>query len=227
MNESKNTELDDTALPPDEMLALLDDQQRAVEGQIASFVPAIVAAWGVVWLFGFGSLWLIDGLAPAFSLPLPVAVTIFVVLLAAAIALSAVLGIRSSRGIRGDSADAYTGAVYGITWMIGSIAIIGLAQGLRVNGMSQDLANIYYPVAFVLFSGVMYVISAAIWRATPMLILGVWTIIVGIAAPFFGYPTHYLVLALGGGIGFLVLAVASFTYLARLRARVNKGAHRG
>lgn len=220
---------EDAALPPDQMLALLDDQQRSFEGQIASFVPAIILAWGIAWLFGFSALWLIDGLSPDFSLPLPVAVTIFVVLIGSAIVISAVLGIRSGRGIRSGSADTFRGVVYGAAWWIGSIAIVVFAQGLAHNGMSSDVGSIYYPVAFVLFAGLMYVIAGAMWHAIPALVLGIWTIIVALSAPFFGYPNHYLVLAVGGGFGFLALAVISFIYLRRLRRAVThpSGERRG
>lgn len=213
---------EDAPLSPEQMLALVGDQRRSFEGQVASFVPAILVVWGLAWLFGFSALWLIDGARPGFALPLPAAIAIFCVLLAIAIATSAVLGIRSSRGIRGSAAEAFQGIVYGVTWAIGAIAIVGFAQGLVANGMDRELANIFYPVAFVLFTGLMFIISAAIWHAVPMLILGVWVIVVGVAAPFFGYPTHYLVMALAGGLALLALAVASYVHLARLRRAVSR-----
>ncbi|MDL5352664.1 hypothetical protein [Microbacterium sp. zg-YB36] len=218
---------DDEPLSAPEMLALLADQQRSVESQMGAFVPVIVAVWGIAWLVGFGALWLIDGLAPAFSLPVPVGVTVFTVLLVGAIALSTVLGIRSGRGVRGSSAEAFTGATYGATWMVGSLAIGGLGQGLIANGMSAELAGLYYPAAFVIFSGIMYMLSAVIWRAVPMLVLGVWMLVIGVAAPFFGAPTHYLVLALAGGGGLLILAAASFVHLVRLRRRVVRAVRHG
>ncbi|WP_127819596.1 hypothetical protein [Microbacterium sp. CPCC 204701] len=212
---------DDEPLDPAGMLALVEDQRRSVVGQIASFVPAILTAWGIVWLIGFGTLWLIDGLAPAFALPVPLAVSIFIVLLAAAILVSAVLGARSGRGRRGNRGEAFSGIVYGATWAVGSLAIVGFAQGLLYNGMPAGLFSVFYPVAYALFAGIMYVLSAALWRAVPMLVLGLWTLAVAVAAPFFGAPTHYLVLALGCGLGFLALAVASSIHLARLRARAT------
>lgn len=221
MTETRGPLPDDAALSPEAMLALLNDQRRSVEGQMAAFVPVIVLTWGIAWLVGFGALWLLDGLRPAFALPLPVAVTIFVALIAGAIAVSAVLGIRSGRGLRASRAETYQGTVYGLSWTIGSLAIVGFAQGLIFNGMDAELANIFYPVAFVLFTGVMYVVSSAMWHAVPMLILGLWVIVIGVAAPFFGYPTHYLVLSLAGGAGFLILAVASFVHLRRLRRAAN------
>ena len=54
--------------------------------------------------------------------------------------------------------------------------------------------------------GIMYIVSGAIWRrslADPRR----WTVLMAAVAPFFGYPTHYLVLALAGGVGFLVLGI--------------------
>src|SRR5690606_5021564 len=83
---------DDEALSPEEMLALADDQKRSVQGQTASFVPALMLVWGVVWLLGFGSLWLVDGVESAFSFPMALAVCAG--LLAIAIVVSAILSIR-------------------------------------------------------------------------------------------------------------------------------------
>lgn len=217
----------DRPLSPEAMLALAGDQGKAVTSRLAGFVPWIVLSWALAWLFGFGALWLVDGLAPDFSLSLPVGVTIFVVLLAAAVAISMILGFRSSRGLRGNSGEAFAGIVYGCTWTVGSFAIVGFAQGLFANGMDPDLANIFYPAAFVQFAGLMYILGAALWKAVPMLICGLWTLVVGVAAPFFGYPTHYLFLALAGGGGFLALAVAAFVYLRRVSGRVERAVRRG
>lgn len=219
--------IEDAPLSPEGMLALASNQQRSVAGQMAGFVPHILLVWGIAWLGGFLALWLIDGLKPAFVLPLAVAVPIFIALIALGVVLSAVLGIRSGRGFRGNSADSFQGIVYGSTWFAGAIVIQVFAQGLFFNGMDAELANIYYPVAFVLFTGIMYLVSAAMWHAVPMLFLGGWTILVGLAAPFFGYPSHYLVLAIAGSLGLFVLAIASYRHIARLRRAVaTAGARR-
>lgn len=211
----------DDALSPAQMLALLNNQRRSVERQMASFVPALVTMWGFIWLFGFGALWMIDGLQPSFALPLPVAVVIFAGLIAFGAVASTVLAIRSGRGVRGDSKGAFVGIIYGLTWTLGSLAIFGFAQGLVANGMDRALANIFYPVAFVLFAGIMYVVAGAIWHEISMVVLGVWTVLVGVAAPFFGYPTHYLVLAVGGGAAYLLLGILAFVQLSRVRRRVT------
>jgi len=216
----------DEPLDPAAMYALLQNQQRSVETQMGAFVPYITLAWGLTWLLGFGSLWLIDGLQPHFSLPIAVAIPIFIATILISGGFSAWLGIRSGRGMRGNSASAFTGTVYGITWSIGATALAVLGGALRSQGMTIELANFYYPSAYVLFAGIMYIVAAAIWHAVPSLIAGCWLVVIAVAAPFFGYPNHYLFLALAGGLSFLALSAFGAVQQRRVRASTN-GADRG
>ncbi|GAB3607448.1 hypothetical protein GCM10027413_28570 [Conyzicola nivalis] len=216
----------DAPLDPAAMYALLQNQQRSVETQMGAFVPYITLAWGLTWLIGFGSLWLIDGLQPAFSLPLGVAVPIFIATVLISGGFSAWLGIRSGRGMRGNTASAFTGTVYGVTWSIGATALAVFGGALRYQGMSAELANFYYPSAYVLFAGIMYVIAGAIWHAVPSVVAGCWLVLIAVVAPFFGYPGHYLFLALAGGIAFLALSAFGAVQQRRVREAAN-GGHRG
>lgn len=220
---------DDTAPAPSEMLALVRDQQRSIEGQRGRFVPLILLSWGIAWLLGFSALWLVDRPGAAFALPLEVAAVIFVGALVAAGAVSVILGIRSSRGVRSGKDAAFVGTVYGQAWWIGSLAIFAIGRALVFNGMPEQLLNIFFPSAYVFFAGLMYVVGAALWRAVPMLVLGLWAIMVSVAAPFAGAPTHYLVFALAGGLGFLVGAAWTgwWSSRARRRVRLADGSNRG
>ena len=198
-----------TPLDPAAALRLVRDQQLEIETRVGGFVPTIMLVWGVAWLFGFGAVWLsegIDAVAPV------VAWWTFGGLIAVASAVSMWLGIRSGRGMR--TADDFTGAVYGVTWTVGSIAILVFAAGLSVNGMSRELAAIFYPSAFILFAGIMYLVAGAIWRAVPSIVLGGLVVLIAVVAPFFGAPTHYLFLAIAGGGVFL-----GFGLVARVRMR--------
>lgn len=217
---------DERSQTPEEMLALVRDQQRSIEGQKGAFVPLILLSWGIAWLLGFGALWLIDGYA-GFSLPIVVAAPIFIVLLAGAGVLSTVFGIRSSRGLRSGKDAAFVGMVYGQSWWVGSLAIFALGQALVRSGMNEDILRIFYPSAYIFFAGLMYVMAAAIWRAVPMLILGGWSILVSVLAPFLGYPDQYLVYALAGGGGFLFVSIWSAVWVQRARRRLTGGARRG
>jgi hypothetical protein len=206
------------------MYALLQNQQRSTQVQMGDFVWLITLSWGVTWIVGFGALWLVDGI-DGFALSVPLAVTLFVVTLVASGLISAWLGFRSGRGMRGNSAAAFTGIVYGITWMVGSTAIAILGGGLRSQGMTADLAAYYYPCAYVLFAGIMYILAGAIWRAVPSLVGGVWLVVVAVAAAFIPYPNHYLFFALAGGLGFLPLSAVSVFRLRRVRAAANGANH--
>ncbi|MDQ1544990.1 MAG: hypothetical protein QOK08_2628, partial [Actinomycetota bacterium] len=138
-------------------LVLLRNQQLSVHIQRGRFVPLISVGWGAAWLLGFLTLWLIDGLRPAFGLPLPTAVTIFIVLLVLAIALSIAQGVRGGRGFRG-SPSAFTGTVYGVSWSVAMVAIGVLGGALQYNGMSPELANFFYPCAYTFATGLLYLI---------------------------------------------------------------------
>jgi len=216
----------DEALDPAAMYALLQNQRLSARAQLGDFVPLISGAWGVAWLLGFGSLWLIDGVE-GFSLPVPLAVTVFVATLVAAGGLSAWLGFRTGRGMRGNTGAAFTGIVFGNLWWVGSAAIGILGAGLRAQGMTAELANFYYPCAYVLFAGIMYIVAGAIWHAVPSVVAGLWLVIVAAVASLFPYPQHYLFLALAAGIGFLVLSLTSGLRLRRIRRAAAGGDPRG
>jgi len=189
------------------MLALYNDQQRAVAAKMGGFIPGIMAGWGGAWLVGFTALWLIDGLKPAFSLPIGLAIGIFIGVLVIAIGISIWLGVRSSRGVKSGSANAFSGTVYGVTWSVGSIAIGAIGAALIQNGLGSDLANLFYPSIYVFFVGIMYVMAGAIWQAIPSVIVGGWLVVIAAVAPFIGYPWHYLFFAIAGGVGLLLFSV--------------------
>jgi hypothetical protein len=210
---------DDAPLEPAEMLSLAEHQQEAVTSASAAFVSWITLAWGLAWTVGFTALFLIDGARPAFALPLPLAVTVFAVLLVAAIAASAVLGTRANNGVRGSAERSFTGTVYGLTWSVSMFALYLVWVGLRSQGVIDEAgSNVYLPVAFILMTGILYLVSAAIWRAVPALVLGLWLIVVAAAGAFIPYPWHYLFFAVAGGGAFLVFTGVTLLWMRRLRA---------
>ena len=78
---------------------------------------------------------------PLFTIPTAVAAPVFIVLLAVSIVASAVIGVRISRGVRGESN--FAGAVYGISWSLCGIAFAALGTGLicerALHGTRQPL----------------------------------------------------------------------------------------
>lgn len=194
--------------PPDprEMLALLQQQQRRVGNALMAPVAWLYGIWGVAWLVGFLALWSSrpDG-NPWFSIPPVVGGWVFAALIASSIAASAIIGSRINRGVRGNSN--FQGAVYGVSWSLCGTAFTLVGVGLISNGMSGDLASLYFPSAFALMCGTLYIAGAALWRDTSQLILGIVLLAVGSIAPFVGAPTNNLVMAIVGGGAFLTGAV--------------------
>jgi hypothetical protein len=199
----------DSPLSPAAALAVLADQQRIIANRFGSSIRIITGAWGVAWLCGFLSIWLMDAGVKSIVLPTWLGWTIFAVLFAAAIVVSAVLGIRSGRGIRSNSANAFTGAVYGISWVVSILGINAFGAALLTHGMTAQLADLFYPSAYTLVVGIMYLAAAAIWRVGQMVVAGAVLIVLGAGAGFFGHPTNYLVFAIVGGALFFGLAFAS------------------
>jgi hypothetical protein len=201
------------------MLDLIRSEQERMSRRLAAGVPAILLAWGIAWFVGFMLLWLIDGARPAISVPVAVAAIAFALLMAGALVVSAVMGARMSRGIRSAPGAAWTGTVYGLMWPVGFLSLTALGQALIVNGMPPELASIYYPTASTIFVGIMYVLAGGIWRNWLSIAMGGWFIVVAAVAPFFGYPTHYLVFALAAGGVFLLGALVAWLWLRGSRRR--------
>lgn len=168
-------------------------------------VVTMLLAWGAAYLVGFLALWFALSPQSPFEVPLPIAGTVFGLLIAGAIVASIVIGSRMSRGMRGSSV--FSGAVYGWSWSIASFAVFLIGQALFTAGMPVALSMLYYPTMYGLMAGVLYLAGAALWNNRSQLFLGLWIIIVSVASSFAGVPTNLLIMALLGGGGFLVGAV--------------------
>lgn len=212
MNNTTGDGPDEGPLDPAEALALAERQQRAVGLSYVKPVLWLYLVWGVAWLVGFLTLWL--GYVVSW-LPLWAAGVIFAVLIAASITVSALVGTRLGRGVQGPSNFGVT--IYGLSWSVFGLAFAVLGIGLISNGMNSELASLYFPSIYALMAGTMYVFGAALWHERSQLALGILMLAVGSVAPFFGAPTNNLVMAIGGGGGFLVAAAHFGLQLRKVR----------
>jgi hypothetical protein len=193
-------------LPPEEMMELLRRQQQRVSQEMMAPIPWLYGIWGVSWMVGFLLLWsATPGGNPWFRVPGALAAILFAVLIIASLVTSAVFGMRINRGVKGESN--FPGAVYGISWSLCGAAFAAVGVGLIANGLTPNLASLYFPSAYALMVGTLYLAGAALWRDRGQLALGVVLLAVGSVAPFFGHPTNNLVMALAGGGAFLVGAL--------------------
>lgn len=203
---------DDAPLDAAAMLELLERQKRAVGLSFVKPVAWLYLIWGVAWLVGFLVLWLT---AVTDWLPTPVAATSFALLIVVSSVASAIIGTRIGRGVQGSSA--FQGVVYGTSWPIFAVAFAAVGIALIANEMSIELASLYFPAAYALMVGMLYVLGAALWHARSQLVLGLVLLVIGSVAPFFGAPTNNLIMAIGGGGAFLVAAAHFALVHHRLR----------
>ena len=209
-------DLDEAPPSADEAFALIREQQSALERDQLSGIPWMLGVWGVAWSVGFLALWsAYDGGNPWFRIPLPIAAAVFAVLLIGSAVVSAVIGMRLNRGVRGPSN--FSGAVYGIAWPIVALGAYLIGVALAVNGMDRTLQSLFFPAIYALVAGCMYVMGAAIWRSIDQLVLGMILIVAGTVAPFFGAPTNNLVMALVGGGALLISGLVMQLNLRRRR----------
>ena len=196
------------------MMALLTVQQRRVDRSQLAPLPWLYGIWGVAWLVGYLLLWMSwDGGNPWFRVPTAVAGPVFGMLMVGATVASAVTGTRINRGVRGVSD--FAGMVYGLSWSMCGFAFFALGAGLLFNGASPELLSVYFPSAFGLMCGTIYLGGAALWRDRVQLVLGIALLVVSAVAPFAGQPANMLVMSLAGGSLFLAGAVASVVRLSR------------
>lgn len=179
-----------------EMLDLIDGQQRRVDREYRVPVVWLYTVWAVAWLLGFLALYLAQ-----LGVFAPVAAGIvFGVLIAGSIVASAVIGSRIGRGVRGESQ--FAGTVYGVSWSVCSVAFALLGIGLIAQGMAGDLAGIYFPSAYALMCGTLYLAGAAVWHDRVQLTLGLALLVAGAVAPFLGLGPNLLLMAVAGGVIF-------------------------
>ncbi|GAA1449243.1 hypothetical protein [Leifsonia poae] len=175
-----------------EMLDLIDGQQRRVDRETRLPVVWLYAVWAFAWLVGFLALYL--AVLGVFA-PVPAGI-VFGVLIVGSIVASGIIGSRIGRGLRGQSQ--FAGTVYGISWSVCSVAFALLGIGLVSQGMSGDLAGLFFPSAYALMCGTLYLAGAALWHDKVQLALGIALLVVGGLAPFLGLGPNLLVMAIAG-----------------------------
>ncbi|WP_243696165.1 hypothetical protein [Labedella phragmitis] len=206
---------DDAPMSAAQMLELSRAQQQRVADFFETPTLIIVATWGVAWFVGFLALWLGR---PASVLPIPgdIAGTAFAVLMIVGVVTSVVVGSRTGAGVKGR--ERFEGAVYGISWGAACTAVPVLGGALQRAGMTTDVAALFYPAAYCIVIGTLYLVGAALWQDRSMIVVGAWILLVGVVAPYFGAPASYLVMSLAGGGAFLVYAAL----LLGARSRVKR-----
>jgi hypothetical protein len=197
---------DDPPLDPAASAALIAEQRAKVAAATDVDGRLLFGAWGLAWLLGFGALYTVAGDTPLLGWSPTAAGVVFAGLLVAAMVVTAVHVARRTSGVHGTSA--VQGAMYGWAWFLGFVAVFALPSGLTRAGADVVVVQVAMTLVPPLLVGVLYMAGAAIWQDRTQLALGAWILLVTIAASLVGTPAMLAVMALAGGGGMLVGALA-------------------
>jgi len=218
------------ALDVAETLRVIREQQAHARDATEPDTRLLCLAWGLAWLVGYLCLWVsavrvADG-ADVVRLrsgagqvvgaqPEPWAFWVFFSLIAAATVFTIVHSVTRTAGTRGVSAR--TGAMYGWSWMLGFVCYGFVLGGLARAGASTEVMALASNAFACIVVGLLYLGGAVAFDSRGLFVLGVWILVTAAAATFAGLPFTYLVMALAGGGGFLVMA--GVEHLLRVRRR--------
>ena len=186
---------------PAEALAAIDDAQHRTARSLHPSPLGMFLPWGLGYLVGFGGVWLaIRGVLPEGMVP-----ALLVVAALAPMVSTGITVARSNRGVSGPSRR--VSALYAWTWLLGFAALFAIDVRVGSLGVPATTVSLLWSGSALLVVGVLYLAGGALWNHLPQYVLGAWTLVCAVACVFAGYPTNFLVLALGGGGGFVVLGL--------------------
>ena len=188
---------------------ILAEAREHAQHQLQIRYPVLFATWGLMYLLGYGLVWLsVCGQHP-YQGPTPAALLALTLIVAAAIAITVVLVGRAVSGIGGSSA--LQRRVYVLASLAGFIGLLTLEAGLDHAGASRAVLGVYGAAAPILLTGLIYAVTSAIWQDWTVFGLGLWLIAVAAGSGFAGPVTVWAVDALAAGVAFLALAVIRFS----------------
>ena len=199
----------DGSFDPVSAAGLLQAATQQARRSMEVRTPLLYAGWGLAWLVGPGAMWLSVRDQHPYRGPSEASTAVMAGLIGVALAVTAVVVIRATRGVEGGSQT--QGRMFGATWSVGFGALFALQAALARLGASDEVAGLVGAAGPLLVTGLIYMASAGIWIDRPMFVTGTWLVLVVAVGAWTGPVTLLLVEAIGAGGGFLLLA----GYLAR------------
>jgi hypothetical protein len=187
---------------------ILAEAREQARHQLRIRYPVLFSIWGLMYLLGYGAIWLsVRGQHP-YQGPTPAALLALTLIVAAAIAITVVLVGRAVSGIGGSSA--LRRRVYVVASLTGFVGLLTLEAALDHAGASRGVLGVYGAAAPILLTGLIYAVSSAIWLDWTVFGLGLWLMTVAAGSGFAGPVTVWAVDALAAGLAFLLMAAIGF-----------------
>ncbi len=196
--------LEDQDMSVQEAAAVVRDAGARARRELVISAPLVYAAWGLVWLFGYGAMWLsVRGQHPYTG---PSGVSIAVVFVLAAFAAAAVLVIVSKAvaGIDGQSVR-YRRIILA-AWATGYLILLIVQAEISGSVSTRALAFVGF-AGPLLLAGLTYILASALGRNWPAFALGGWLVLVAAACAWLAPGTMVAACALAGGGAFLLMSV--------------------
>lgn len=194
---------DDNPPSPQESLRLITQQQERTHQARTGDALAYWGPWGTAWLVGFGLFFLHQGLngKPYVGMPENLPLIVLFVLMALAMAMTAVVGARANRNFQGPSNQ--QGMMYGFTWFFGFVSVV--AVGVRFGDyLPVAEQSILWSGMAVGITGTLYLAGAALWKDKSMFVMGLWLTAINAVGITLGPGWHPLLVSVAGGGGMLV-----------------------
>jgi hypothetical protein len=195
----------ETELDAATALGILEAAEKRARRELTVSHPAMLTAWGVIYLVAFGVLWLsVRGQRP-FQGPTPAATSTVGIFVLVALTITAGIIGRASTGVGGRAAAQRS--MYYIALPIGFAGVFVLEAALDHGGASRAVVALMGASGPVLVTGIAYMVSSAIDLTWPIFGLGAWLVATAAGGAFAGPVGVWAVEGLSGGLAFLLAAV--------------------
>lgn len=208
MQDSTGTDQDmndqDLTMDAAAAAAIMADASDRARRRLQFNRPGIYAVRGVIWILGYGLVWLaVRGQHP-FQGPNPGAYAAVILILAVAVALT-VGGVQAETGLHG--LTVLRRWTYILSVLAGFGAIFALEGALVRAGASPSVVGIFEASAPILVLGLLCLVRFSAERNWVATGLGLWLVLVAAVGGYAGPATVWAVGALAVGPAFLLAAV--------------------
>jgi hypothetical protein len=192
---------EETDLDAQSAALLMAQARERAERELTIPHPVMFLLWGLVYLVGYGAIWLSVRDQRPYTAPAPLAITAVFVIATVALAFTVAIIGRAASGVGGGS-DARRRS-YFVSLGAGYIGFLIVEAALRHAGASEGVIGVFGAVGPFLVIGVAFAASSAARLDWVTFGLGIWLIAGAAAGGFAGPATAWGVEALTVGAGFL------------------------
>ena len=145
-------------------------------------------------------------------MPAWIPLTVLLGLIGVAGLITGVVGAKAASAVTGPSSQ--QGAMYGITWSAGFIAM-GVLLGRLSNLLPEAEANLLWAGSMVALTGVLHMAGGAVWNDRGIFVLGVSISVINVVGIIIGPGWHALIVSVLGGGGMIVAGLLQWLRRAR------------